>query len=308
MEVMASQFTDLQGAMVGGGVAAIVESAKRLEDVLPRLAEVAPQRNTESSGEFQAYAGRLDSLLAEITSLATQERLDGASQAFAELRNSCVSCHVKFRENNDVIGLFPAVGNTITGKVHTWDVDGVPQESGTALVFLERLGQQETHVNHRDNPALAQESLQFSASILPVVRGATVDFPNDDTVLHNVFSLSRTAPFDLGIYKQGTSRSVHLEETGLVRVYCNLHPEMAASIVVLENPYFSLTDEGGSYVISGIPDGEYTVRAWNDRQGEGSQEIEIAGGELVEVYFEVHDKLRPVQHKNKFGRRYPDKY
>lgn len=308
MQIAALRFSELEDALASEDPAAVVEKAKLFEGVLPRFAQLVPERNAASLEEFQLYPGRLEESLREIGALATQDRLPGAVQAFEELRNTCVSCHVKFRERNELTGLYPSVANTITGTVTTRDVDDQEVFGRPALVFLERIGREESYVNWRDNPALVQRNLQFSTSILPVVRGGVVDFPNDDTVLHNVFSLSSTANFDLGIYKQGSSRSVRLDQTGLVRVHCNLHPEMAASIVVLGNPYFSLTDAAGSYVVAGVPDGAYRVRAWNDRQAEGVHTIEIKGGELVEVVFDIREKLRPVQHRNKFGRRYPSKY
>ena len=74
--------------------------------------------------------------------------------------------------------------------------------------------------------------------MLPVVRGTTVAFPNDDPLFHNVFSLSRAKSFDLGRYPRGSARSVTFDRAGIVQVFCHIHSDMSAVALVLDNPYF----------------------------------------------------------------------
>ena len=99
-----------------------------------------------------------------------------------------------------------------------------------------------------------QQNLAFVPHILPVPVGATVHFPNNDKVDHNVFSLSRTKPFNLGSYKPGEIKTVTFDKPGMVELRCDVHAEMAAYIMVMKNPYFAVTDDEGRLE---IPDSKY---------------------------------------------------
>ena len=81
--------------------------------------------------------------------------------------------------------------------------------------------------------------------VLPVYRGATVDFPNDDDVFHNVFSLSSAKTFDLGRFPQGIVQGDVFDKGGAVQVFCHIHSDMSAVVLVLENPYFAVPSEAG---------------------------------------------------------------
>ena len=76
----------------------------------------------------------------------------------------------------------------------------------------------------------------FSPHVLVVPVGSTVSFPNHDPFNHNVFSLSEENPFDLGLYGRGETRSVRFTRPGIVRVYCNVHAQMSALVVVRDSP------------------------------------------------------------------------
>lgn len=112
--------------------------------------------------------------------------------------------------------------------------------------------------------AIDQKDTQFVPHVLPVTVGSTVQFLNSDKVYHSVFSIDAPNNFDLGMFGPGASRSVTLSKPGLVKVRCNVHPDMLALIMVLENNYFTTPDERGNYQISGIPPGRYKLRAWHE--------------------------------------------
>jgi len=112
-----------------------------------------------------------------------------------------------------------------------------------------------------------QRDLKFIPRVLPVLSGTTVDFPNNDKTFHNVFSTSDAKKFDLGLYAPGKSRSVTLEKPGVVRILCNVHPNMEAFIVVFGHPYFSATDARGSYQVNGVPIGKYRLEVWHPEFG-----------------------------------------
>ena len=113
------------------------------------------------------------------------------------------------------------------------------------------------------SPRLAQKNQSFVPHVLPVAAGTTVEFPNLDPIFHNVFSVSPVRRFDLGKYPRGHSRSVRFDRTGLVQVYCDIHSNMAAFIVVLPNRAFAQPDAAGRYSLPDLPAGEYVVNAWH---------------------------------------------
>src|SRR5262249_50292255 len=111
-----------------------------------------------------------------------------------------------------------------------------------------------------------QRNLSFAPRVLPVVRGTAIEFTNSDNVLHNVFSPSALAgKFDLGSYGQGETRSLTLNKPGEVLILCNIHMEMEAHILVLNDPYFAVVAANGSFQISAVPVGAYTLRIWHEQ-------------------------------------------
>ncbi len=124
-----------------------------------------------------------------------------------------------------------------------------------------------------------QQNLTFIPHILPIPVGASVDFPNNDKVNHNIFSLSRTKKFNLGSYKPGDSKSVRFDKPGIVELRCDVHAEMAAYIMVLKNPYFAVTDDQGRFEIPNskyiehnnikgikdLPPGKYVLKIWHEK-------------------------------------------
>ena len=124
-----------------------------------------------------------------------------------------------------------------------------------------------------------QQNLTFDPHILPIPVGASVDFPNNDKVDHNIFSLSRTKKFNLGSYKPGDSKTVLFDKPGIVELRCDVHAEMAAYIMVLKNPYFAVTDDQGRFEIPAskqleqngikgmkdLPAGSYVLKIWHEK-------------------------------------------
>ena len=110
--------------------------------------------------------------------------------------------------------------------------------------------------------ALDQRNLTFSPRVLAVRVGTTVDFPNNDRVFHNVFSFRDGKVFDLGMYPVGAVKQVTFDRPGLSRIYCNIHPGMAAYVMAVDSPFFAVSEANGSFDIAGVPPGEYTYHAW----------------------------------------------
>jgi plastocyanin len=146
----------------------------------------------------------------------------------------------------------------------------------------------------------------FSPHVLVIPVGSTVSFPNHDPFNHNVFSLSDEQPFDLGLYGRGETRSVRFQRPGVIRVYCNVHAQMSALIVVRDGPYFAQPGGDGSFVLPKVPPGKYLLHAWHERAGEMSEPLEIPPGGLADVALQLDARgyrFRP--HLNKYGQPYP---
>ena len=198
----------------------------------------------------------------------------------------------------------------IEGIVTIVDQKGnIKEDKSGVIVFLDELEKPPALTLPKEKKVLTQRNKQFMPSVLPILVGTTVDFSNNDVVFHNVFSYSKIKPFDLGIYKEGETKSVTFNQTGLVKVYCNIHPQMAAYILVLANPYFSITDKNGHFIIQDVPEGETTVRTWYDRtRTYPEQRIRVTSEGNADVHFDIHEETISIEHKNKWGQDYPSKY
>ena len=119
---------------------------------------------------------------------------------------------------------------------------------------------------------------RFVPDLVVVPAGSTVAFPNMDPIFHNIFSLSRPKSFDLGSYDKGQTRRVQFTRPGIVDVYCHLHPNMSATVVVTPNRYYARVDGTGQYQIPDVPPGRYTVVAWHKSAGFFRKNIVIEDG------------------------------
>ena len=123
-----------------------------------------------------------------------------------------------------------------------------------------------------------QKGLEFVPRILPVVAGSTVTFLNSDPIGHNAFSASFPRPLNLGLQGPNVVHRVTFDRPGVVELLCNVHPEMAGYVIVLETPYFAMTDERGFYQLQGLPPGSYTVSAWTEGREAHRRRIEVDPG------------------------------
>lgn len=135
---------------------------------------------------------------------------------------------------------------------------------------------------------LDQRNLTFSPAVLAVSTGSTVRFPNNDTVLHNVFSFHDGKKFDLGLYPVGQVRDVKFDHSGVSRIFCNIHPGMAAYVVVVDSPYYAVTDHAGEFSLAGVPFGQYTYWAWRAGAATISGTVKVAPNATLEVQWSVH--------------------
>jgi hypothetical protein len=150
-----------------------------------------------------------------------------------------------------------------------------------------------------------QTDKTFDPRLTVVPVGSTVDFPNNDRVFHNVFSISRLATFDLGLYKSGTSKSVTFEYPGVIDVYCNIHPEMAAKVLVLATEHYVVTGPDGEFSLEGIPPGTYPIVAWQADGAPYEGQVEVKAGKTTTLDIELREERWPQdRHTRKDGTPY----
>jgi hypothetical protein len=143
-----------------------------------------------------------------------------------------------------------------------------------------------------------------------VPTGSQVEFPNQDPFFHNVFSLFNGKRFDLGLYESGTSRSVRFDREGVSYIFCNIHPEMGAIVLVLSTPYYGISDENGVVVLHNVPPGGYRLNVWSENgqlaNPSVSQRIVQVSTDAIHLgditLQAAEDPL--ANHKNKFGEDY----
>ena len=160
------------------------------------------------------------------------------------------------------------------------------------------------------HPSLTQKNKSFSPHLLVVQVGTIVEFPNHDPFFHNVFSLFEGKRFDLGLYEAGTTRRVRFDRAGVCYIFCNIHPEMSAVVIVLDTPYYGVSNRSGIVEISKVPPGQYTVHVWNERSlpedlTDLRHQVAISPSQTSLGKLRIRETEVTLAHKNKYGQDYP---
>lgn len=155
-------------------------------------------------------------------------------------------------------------------------VEGVQlADVGPIVVYLEPRDGARVPAPSSDLVVIRQNNVQFVPDFVAVAAGQRVSMPNDDSIFHNVFSMSRPNDFDLGVYPQGETRIVELAAPGFVRIYCSIHESMYGAIFVAPTPWFDRASISGEYRIADVPAGRYLVRVWSERMSGLEREVTV---------------------------------
>lgn len=157
---------------------------------------------------------------------------------------------------------------------------------------------------------LTQQHKSFQPHVLVVRVGSAVAFPNRDPFFHNVFSLFDGKRFDLGLYEAGASNSVRFDRLGVSFLFCNIHPEMSAVVIVVDTPYYGVSDRAGNITIPNLPDGKYELHLWYERslpedlrKLTRAIDVSLVTTDLGTISLPENPNFSPV-HKNKYGQDY----
>ncbi|MFT3700544.1 MAG: hypothetical protein QM831_45795 [Kofleriaceae bacterium] len=170
------------------------------------------------------------------------------------------------------------VKKPLAGSLHgQMTVDGKAPDGFGVIMMWPKSGKFAKRIPKKR--VIEQRNKEFAPHVMAVPVGSTVSFPNYDAIFHNVFSLSKSKPFDLGMFKNGESRDVKLDKAGIVRLGCNLHASMSAYLIVVDAPAYVPTEADGSFNFKSLAPGKYRVQAWNERSAEPLEtEVEIKDG------------------------------
>ena len=165
-----------------------------------------------------------------------------------------------------------ARAGTISGQVSGF--------AGQSVVWVDAVSGK-TFPAPTQHPVMDQKGLAFHPHIMAVQVGTIVDFLNSDSVAHNVFWASvggnKKLGHNLGTWPQGEKKSFKFDTAGVVPLFCNVHPDMSAYLVVVPTPYFATSDPAGAYKIENVPDGSYTVTAWHEGAKNQSKPVSVSG-------------------------------
>jgi plastocyanin len=156
--------------------------------------------------------------------------------------------------------------------------DPLAYERSRVVVYLEGPAPDNGAAADKSPVEVQQLDRRFVPDLVVVPAGATVSFPNMDRIFHNIYSLSKAKSFDLGSYDKGQTRRVTFNKPGIVDVYCHLHPNMAATVVVTPSRWYARPDKDGHYQIPDVPPGQYTVVAWHRSAGFFRSTVVVSAG------------------------------
>ena len=201
-----------------------------------------------------------------------------------------------------LVAALPAAAGTVRGRVQLVEKGGRPASDVTdVVVYVDGVKAKPTP----GKTTMAMKGKSFIPRLVVVPVGGTVEFPNEDPIFHNVFSVSGENRFDLELYKRPKSGSWTFQHPGVARIYCNIHPQMSAVVLVRDNPYYTKTAQDGTFEIPDVPSGKYVLRAWHERGGEAAQDVTVTAraDSAVQITLDA-SSFKRLPHKNKFGKDY----
>jgi plastocyanin len=290
-----SLFTLALIAVCAAGTASAAEDSAKSKDVEDLQRQVAAlEARLRALSAAAAEVAELTARSAAIWSRAlageTREAEEPAARAKPNPKPSAAAAPPKRRPAVQA----PLEVGTVRGKVN------VPKGEPIAYVYVENVFAPPLRGK---TVVIDQRDKNFVPSWAVVRRGTTIEFPNHDNIYHNVFSHASGNSFDLGLYNSAAKAKAHsFQSAGAVDIYCNIHPNMAASVLVVPNDLFAKIQQDGTFVIEKVPSGQRKIVAWSPGTSLSTQWVELKAGGSADVTLTLEHKSGV--HKNKAGRAY----
>ena len=201
----------------------------------------------------------------------------------------------------------PLMAGGLSGPVQLLDKNGKPRETlKDVIAILEPVNAPKPTIEKRPMLRIRTVGKKFAPRVAWTTPGSQVSFPNQDSIIHNVFSVCCTVPFDTGQYEPGsTPPPIRLAKPGLLKLYCNVHHKMNAFLWVLETPYAQVLDGRAGLAFLDIPPGTYRLKLWHPETGEKTFPVTIGTGPVHGEWILSANLPAFEPHKNKFGKDYP---
>jgi plastocyanin len=192
---------------------------------------------------------------------------------------------------------------TVVGKVGIMKNGSPVPDASNTVVWLEGV---HASKSVRHGPVeMKSQGKKFVPRVVAVEKSSEVDFPNVDSIYHNVFSVSPSNRFDLGLYRSGGSKAKKFEAEGVVRVYCNIHPQMVGFVLVADSDFIAVTGPDGAFRFENVPAGMWELRAWQEEGGEARAGVVVhPRTETISTLRLDATQFQPQAHKNKYGKDY----
>jgi plastocyanin len=197
----------------------------------------------------------------------------------------------------------PPAGRVV-GTIKLTEADGKAASASEVIIYITGFPEPPAGTTAK----IEQKGRRFVPDLVAITVGDKVEFPNRDPFLHNVFSQSPPRKFDLGSFKKDETKDRQFTNPGVVEVYCNIHPEMAATILVVPNRRHTRAGADGRFAIDGVPPGTWTVWAYTRRAPKPvSAKVTVTSGADATVDLALA-RGAEQPHANKYGEKYrPEK-
>lgn len=200
----------------------------------------------------------------------------------------------------------PVLADDLHGHIQLLAKGGKGPAKGSdvrqAVVYFEPANPQAVKASEKPFEMVTRRK-ELVPRLLVIPRGSKVRFPNEDPILHNVFSVSAPNQFDFGLVEQGPGKEKRFEHPGLVRVYCNVHHDMVAYILVLDTPFHATPDANGEFAFLGLPRGKGKLTVWHEQADPVTLDVELPQKGPLTVGLQIVRPLIP-SHLNKLGKSY----
>jgi plastocyanin len=200
---------------------------------------------------------------------------------------------------------------TVHGVIQVLMPDGSSVPAQDAVIWIAEAATgaataASTAMQHTMQPVMQSKGKRFEPHVIAVRAGSTVNFPNVDSIFHNAFSVSPGNQFDLGLYRKGASKAVLFPKPGVVRVYCNIHQDMAGYVLVLDRGVSVVIARDGSFRLADAPAGRQQIHVWHETGGEAEATVDLQAGadRIWNLQLDAR-QFRREPHKNKYGKDYP---